>query len=107
MTRELALVIVSLLNKNAAGVTPLLFFTPNYLPRFPLAAEPAQWLFLPYRVDTCTCSGLCCTNQPQVELPPPQTDLSRADRLRRAQCCEAIHNRCTDLKLGHLPVKVP
>ncbi len=39
--------------------------------------------------------------------PNPRTDLSHADRLRRAQCCEAIQNRGTDLKLRHLPVKVP
>lgn len=38
--------------------------------------------------------------------PNPRTDLSHADRLRRAQCCEAIQNRGTDLKLRHLSVKV-
>jgi hypothetical protein len=68
MTRELALVIVSFPNKKAAGITPLLFFALNYLPEIIFAAEPAQWLFLLYRVDICICAGLFCVNQLQFKL---------------------------------------
>lgn len=52
-------------------------------------------------------NGFVAQSSHRSNLPKPQTDLSHLDRLLRAQCCAAIQNRSTDLKLRHLPVKVP
>lgn len=54
----------------------------------------------------CIYDGFVAQISSRTNYPNPQTDLSHADRLRRAQCCEAIQNRGTDLKLRHLSVKV-
>ena len=56
--------------------------------------------------DGCGLRGFVAQISCRSSYPNPRTDLSHADRLRRAQCCEAIQNRGTDLKLRHLSVKV-
>ena len=54
-----------------------------------------------------TDRGLVAQISRRSNYPNLQTDLSHTDRLRRTQGRKAIQNRGTDLKLRHLPVKVP